>query len=194
MSGSSAYVIAGAGLAGAKAAETLREEGFDGPVVLIGDETERPYERPPLSKDYLLGKAERDTIYVHPASWYADNGVELRLGVPVTGIDRAAHEVALADGYAANVEIASAEPQPVELPAGLDAPTNISDGGTFSAAIGVITWHFASLPDGAKVLTYQAAVSQDDKNGDVLTNVAVVTSPNTQCPANVDSCTGVGAA
>src|SRR5689334_14187327 len=98
MSGSSAYVIAGAGLAGAKAAETLREEGFDGPVVLIGDEAERPYERPPLSKDYLLGKAERDTIYVHPASWYADNGVELRLGVPVTGIDRAAHEVALADG------------------------------------------------------------------------------------------------
>ena len=98
MTESSAYVIAGAGLAGAKAAETLREEGFDGPVVLIGDEAERPYERPPLSKDYLLGKAERDTIYVHPASWYADNGVELRLGVPVTGIDRAAHEVALADG------------------------------------------------------------------------------------------------
>ena len=98
MSGSSAYVIAGAGLAGAKAAETLRGEGFDGPVVLIGDEAERPYERPPLSKDYLLGKAERETIYVHPESWYADNGVQLRLGVPVTGIDRAAHEVALADG------------------------------------------------------------------------------------------------
>ncbi len=98
MSESSAYVIAGAGLAGAKAAETLRGEGFGGPVVLMGDEAERPYERPPLSKDYLLGKAERDTIYVHPASWYADNGVELRLGVPVTGIDRAAREVALADG------------------------------------------------------------------------------------------------
>ena len=78
MSGSSAYVIAGAGLAGAKAAETLREEGFDGPVVLIGDEAERPYERPPLSKDYLLGKAERDTIYVHPESWYAGNGVDTR--------------------------------------------------------------------------------------------------------------------
>jgi 3-phenylpropionate/trans-cinnamate dioxygenase ferredoxin reductase component len=98
MSGNSAYVIAGAGLAGAKATETLRAEGFDGPVVLIGDETERPYERPPLSKDYLLGKAERETIFVHPQAWYADNGVELRLGSPVTGIDRAAHEVALADG------------------------------------------------------------------------------------------------
>ena len=98
MSGSNAYVIAGASLAGAKAAETLRGEGFDGPVVLIGDETERPYERPPLSKDYLLGKAERETIYVHPASWYADSGVQLRLGVPVAGIDRAAREVTLADG------------------------------------------------------------------------------------------------
>ena len=98
MSANSAYVIAGAGLAGAKAAETLRTEGFDGPVVLIGDEAERPYERPPLSKDYLLGKAERETIYVHPAPWYADNSVELRLGVPVTGIDPAAHEVWLADG------------------------------------------------------------------------------------------------
>ena len=63
MTESGAYVIAGAGLAGAKAAEALRSQGFDGPVVLIGDEDERPYERPPLSKDYLLGKAERETIY-----------------------------------------------------------------------------------------------------------------------------------
>ena len=64
-----AYVIVGASLAGAKAAETLREEGYGGPIVLIGEETERPYERPPLSKDYLLGKAEREAIYVHPAGW-----------------------------------------------------------------------------------------------------------------------------
>src|SRR5450631_3523584 len=92
------HVIVGASLAGAKAAETLRAEGFDGPVVLIGDETERPYERPTLSKEYLQGKAERETIYVHPQAWYADNAVELRLGSPVTGIDRAAREVTLADG------------------------------------------------------------------------------------------------
>ena len=97
MSGSSAYVIVGAGLAGAKAAEALREEGFDGPVVLIGDEAERPYERPPLSKEYLMGKAERETIYVHRGVVRGPR-VELRLGVPVTGIDRAAHQVALADG------------------------------------------------------------------------------------------------
>src|ERR1700757_1962090 len=76
---STAYVIVGASLAGAKAAEILREEGFGGPVVLIGEETERPYERPPLSKDYLLSKAEREAIYVHPAGWYAEHDVELRL-------------------------------------------------------------------------------------------------------------------
>jgi 3-phenylpropionate/trans-cinnamate dioxygenase ferredoxin reductase subunit len=123
MSGS-AYVIAGAGLAGAKAAETLRAEGFDGPVVLIGDESERPYERPSLSKDYLQGKAERETIYVHPQAWYADNKVELRLGSPVTGIDRAAHEVTLADGsragYAKLLLTTGSSPRRLTVP-GADA-------------------------------------------------------------------------
>ena len=98
MNAKTAYVVVGASLAGAKAAEALRAEGFDGPLVVIGDEHERPYERPPLSKDYLLGKSERETIYVHPASWYADHGVDLRLGSRVTDVDAAAHEVRLADG------------------------------------------------------------------------------------------------
>jgi 3-phenylpropionate/trans-cinnamate dioxygenase ferredoxin reductase subunit len=95
---SAAHVIVGASLAGAKAAETLREEGFDGPIALIGEEEERPYERPSLSKDYLLGKAERETIYVHPQAWYADHGVDLRLGTLATRVDPLAHEVTLADG------------------------------------------------------------------------------------------------
>ena len=92
------YVIAGASLAGAKAAEALRAEGFDGRLIMIGAESERPYERPPLSKDYLLGRVGRDTIYVHPQQWYAGHDVELRLGVAVTGIDPSAHQVSLADG------------------------------------------------------------------------------------------------
>jgi 3-phenylpropionate/trans-cinnamate dioxygenase ferredoxin reductase subunit len=92
------HTIVGASLAGAKAAETLRAEGFEGRIILIGTETERPYERPPLSKGYLLGEARRDTIYTHPLEWYADHDVDLRLGVTVTGIDRAGHEVTLADG------------------------------------------------------------------------------------------------
>ncbi len=98
MSTRTTYVIAGASLAGAKAAEALRAEGFDGRLIMIGAESERPYERPPLSKDYLLGTAGRDTIYVHPPQWYAGHDVELRLGVAVTGIDPPAHEVSLADG------------------------------------------------------------------------------------------------
>ena len=98
MTANTAYVIVGASLAGAKAAETLRNEGFDGPVILIGDETELPYERPPLSKEYLLGKAERDSIFVHPAPWYKDNDVDLRLGAAVTSVDAANHEITLADG------------------------------------------------------------------------------------------------
>ncbi|HUY49904.1 MAG TPA: FAD-dependent oxidoreductase [Streptosporangiaceae bacterium] len=79
------HLIVGAGLAGAKAAETLRAEGFDGPLVMIGEENERPYERPPLSKDYLLGKAGRETIYVHPQQWYAEHDVDLRLGIACSG-------------------------------------------------------------------------------------------------------------
>ncbi|MFE9445993.1 NAD(P)/FAD-dependent oxidoreductase [Streptomyces sp. NPDC006602] len=98
MAATTAFVIVGAGLAGAKAAQTLREEGFDGPIVLLGEENERPYERPPLSKGYLLGKDERDTVYVHPSQWYAEHDVDLRLGATVTAIDPSGHEVALADG------------------------------------------------------------------------------------------------
>jgi 3-phenylpropionate/trans-cinnamate dioxygenase ferredoxin reductase subunit len=92
------HLIVGASLAGAKAAETLRAEGFDGPLIMIGQESERPYERPPLSKEYLLGKAERDRIYVHPPQWYAEHDVDLRLGVTVTGLSPGSHEVSLADG------------------------------------------------------------------------------------------------
>ncbi|MEU6712372.1 FAD-dependent oxidoreductase [Nonomuraea sp. NPDC046802] len=92
------YVIVGAGLAGAKAAQTLREEGFDGDIVLIGAETERPYERPPLSKEYLQGRSERDKIFVHPSEWYADNGVDLRLGLRATRIELDHHLVRLEDG------------------------------------------------------------------------------------------------
>jgi len=92
------YVIVGASMAGAKAAETLREEGFGGSIVLLGEEQERPYERPPLSKGYLLGKDERSSIFVHEEGWYAENDVDLRLGVTVTSLDVGARQVGLAGG------------------------------------------------------------------------------------------------
>jgi 3-phenylpropionate/trans-cinnamate dioxygenase ferredoxin reductase subunit len=91
---SETFVIVGAGLAGAKAAEALREEGFDGRLVLIGDEPEAPYERPPLSKDYLRGEAD-EKPFVHPKGFYADRGIELMTSTRVTGIDTGLRELLL---------------------------------------------------------------------------------------------------
>jgi len=91
-------VIVGAGLAGAKSAEHLRTLGYTDDLVLIGNEAERPYERPPLSKDYLNGKAERESVFVHPEGWYGEHEVDLRLGHAVTELDRATQRVTLADG------------------------------------------------------------------------------------------------
>jgi len=93
MSTERTFVIVGASLAGAKTAEALRKEGFDGRIVLLGDEAERPYERPPLSKDYLMGRSEKDKIYVHPEGWYSEYQVDLRLHTRVTAVDAARHEV-----------------------------------------------------------------------------------------------------
>jgi 3-phenylpropionate/trans-cinnamate dioxygenase ferredoxin reductase component len=92
------FVIVGGGLAGAKAAETLRAEGFTGEIVLFADESEVPYERPPLSKDYLLGKKPRESAFVHPAEWYAENSVDLRSGVSVAAIERPTHTVIFEGG------------------------------------------------------------------------------------------------
>jgi 3-phenylpropionate/trans-cinnamate dioxygenase ferredoxin reductase subunit len=92
------FIIVGGGLAGAIAAQTLREEGFDGRITLLGEEPHRPYERPPLSKDYLQGKTDRDSIFAHPQPWYADHAVELRLGTAVTSLDPALRTVTTATG------------------------------------------------------------------------------------------------
>jgi len=92
------FVIVGGGLAAAKAAETLRDEGFAGRIVIISDDPERPYERPPLSKGLLLGSAERDSTFVHEADWYTKNDVDLRTGIRAEAIDKDAHEVVLAGG------------------------------------------------------------------------------------------------
>lgn len=92
------FVIVGAGMAGAKAAETLREEGFDGRIVLIGAEREAPYERPPLSKGYLAGESSREQARVHPEGFHAEHEVELEMGAAVTALDPDAHTLELGDG------------------------------------------------------------------------------------------------
>lgn len=95
---SDAQVIIGGGLAGAKAAEALREQGYDGAIVLIASEQHLPYERPPLSKGYLAGSDERASAFTFDAEWYLSHDVDLRVGVRAERIDRDAHQVHLDDG------------------------------------------------------------------------------------------------
>ena len=113
-------VIAGAGLAGATAARTLRSEGHTGPVILLGAERHHPYLRPPLSKEYLLGRAAEDAVPVVPDGWYAENDVDLRLGVAVTGIQPDARTVRLSNGtslgYRALLLATGARPRRLRLP------------------------------------------------------------------------------
>jgi 3-phenylpropionate/trans-cinnamate dioxygenase ferredoxin reductase subunit len=114
------HVIVGASLAGARAADTLRQEGFDGRIVLIGAEHERPYERPPLSKDYLRGEAGRDKLYLHEESFYADHDIELGLGRTAESLDLANRELVLDDGerlrYDRLLLTTGAEPRRLSLP------------------------------------------------------------------------------
>ena len=98
MTDAETFVIVGAGLAGAKAVEALREQGFGGRLVLIGSEPHRPYERPPLSKGYLGGTTDREKVFVHTKDWYAEHDVDFQPEKTVTGLDRAAGRVELNDG------------------------------------------------------------------------------------------------
>ncbi|WAJ42687.1 FAD-dependent oxidoreductase [Mycobacterium sp. Aquia_216] len=100
MASSSTFVIVGGGLAGAKAVEALRDNDFDGQIVLFADEERLPYERPPLSKEYLAGKKSLTEFTVQNSDWYFDHNVDLRLGSRASTLDAAAHTVALGDGTA----------------------------------------------------------------------------------------------
>lgn len=114
------FVIVGGGLAGAKAAQTLRSEGFTGRVILVGEERDHPYERPPLSKAYLTGKEGRASVFIHAAHWYADHDIELHLGQPAIRIDRNAKCVLLGDGgvihYDKLLLATGADPRPLQVP------------------------------------------------------------------------------
>jgi len=114
------FVIVGASLAGATAAQTLRDEGFTGRITLLGDELQRPYERPPLSKGLLLGETDREKVFVHQEKWYAENDVDLRLGTAVTRIYRDARNLTLADKslvpYDALLLTTGATPRSLRLP------------------------------------------------------------------------------
>ena len=114
------FVIVGASLAGAKAAETLREQGFAGRLVLIGDEPERPYERPPLTKDYLRDESPREKAYVHAESFYAEHDIELLSGTAATALDPARKRVTLDDGHELGYDrlllTTGAQPRRISIP------------------------------------------------------------------------------
>jgi 3-phenylpropionate/trans-cinnamate dioxygenase ferredoxin reductase component len=114
------FLIVGAGMAGAKAAETLREEGFDGRIVMLGAEPEAPYERPPLSKGYLMGDAAREEARVHDSGFYDEHDVELEAEVTVERLVVAEHRVELLDGrsiaYDRALLATGAEPRRLPLP------------------------------------------------------------------------------
>jgi 3-phenylpropionate/trans-cinnamate dioxygenase ferredoxin reductase component len=120
MSTEQTFVIVGASLAGAKAAEALRAEGFDGHLMLIGAEKERPYERPPLSKEYLRGEAGREKVYVHPKSFYAHHSIDLRLGRTAVHLNASAKELTLDNGerlrYNRLLLTTGAEPRQLRIP------------------------------------------------------------------------------
>jgi 3-phenylpropionate/trans-cinnamate dioxygenase ferredoxin reductase subunit len=97
MSSIERVVIVGAGLAGARAAESLRKTGYEGSITLLGDEADRPYLRPPLSKEYLRGESEREQVYVHAESFYGENRIDLRPSTRVRSIKPARREVVLDD-------------------------------------------------------------------------------------------------
>ena len=92
------FIIVGASMAGAKAAEELRVRGFEGRVLLVGSESERPYERPPLTKDYLRGESERAKTFVHEEGFYREHEIELLTGTTATAIDTRSSRLTLDDG------------------------------------------------------------------------------------------------
>ena len=122
MSSSDTFVILGAGMAGGKAAETLREEGFDGRIVLVGAEPHRPYERPPLSKDFLRGETEQPAWLQEDQGWYAANDVELRTSSVAQSIDAGAKAVVLSGGerldYSRLLLATGGRPRALSVPGG----------------------------------------------------------------------------
>jgi 3-phenylpropionate/trans-cinnamate dioxygenase ferredoxin reductase component len=143
MSDARTFIIVGASLAGAKAAQTLREEGFEGRVVLLGDEPVRPYERPPLSKEYLQGKAGLDKAFVHDEGYYEAHDIDLRTSTHVQSLDVTAREVVLSSGeqlaYDAVLLTTGAAPRHLSVPGsdldGIHTLRTVADSEQLQAAI-----------------------------------------------------------
>jgi 3-phenylpropionate/trans-cinnamate dioxygenase ferredoxin reductase subunit len=139
-----AFVIVGASLAGVNAAEALRAEGFTGQITMIGDEPAPPYERPPLSKAYLLGNAPLDSVFVHPLEWYAAQDIQLRLSTRVVALAPEERTVTLDSaeqiGYDRLLLATGARPRRLDVP-GADLPhvrylRTVSDSSALKSLLG----------------------------------------------------------
>ena len=124
---SAGALIVGGGLAGQRCAEALRRGDYDGPIRMISAEPHRPYDRPPLSKDLLLGACAEEPPAFRPAAWYSDHDVDLRLGVRATGLYPAARTLALSDGVRLPYDhlLIATGGRPLTLP-GLETRTNVT--------------------------------------------------------------------
>jgi 3-phenylpropionate/trans-cinnamate dioxygenase ferredoxin reductase component len=141
------FLVVGASLAGARAAQTLREEGFEGRIVLVGDEPVRPYQRPPLSKEYLQGRAGLDKVFVHDEAYYREHDIDLRLSTHVDALDTKTREIVLASGgrlaYDAVLLTTGAEPRQLTVPGseleGVHSLRTLADSDRLRAAIAAAT-------------------------------------------------------
>jgi 3-phenylpropionate/trans-cinnamate dioxygenase ferredoxin reductase subunit len=169
----STHVIVGAALTGAKAAEALREEGFDGRIVLIGSEPELPYERPPLSKEYLRGEAPREKARVHEEGFYESHDIDLRTGTTVASLDTGASEVELEGGerlrYDRLLLATGAEPRRVSVPGadldGVHYLRDLKDADTLAALLAKGSGRVAVI--GAGWIGSEVAASARTKGLDV---------------------------
>ncbi|MEO5882552.1 MAG: FAD-dependent oxidoreductase [Caldimonas sp.] len=124
------FVIVGAGQAGVQAARTLRERGFRGRLVLLGDEGRLPYMRPPLSKKFLSAEQSEDRLYFRPAAYFEANDIEVRAGLAVEGIDRKAGRLRLGGGatleYDRLLLATGSRPRELRVPGASDPPCPLS--------------------------------------------------------------------
>ena len=183
---SAKLVIVGAGHAGGTAAVLLRHYGFEGSITLLGEETIPPYQRPPLSKAWLKGEADEDALTLKPVDYYAEHKIDLRMGVTVTALDRAAKTLALSDGASLAYDIlilaTGASPRRLNLPganlAGVLELRSATDAETLKAALGpgkhlaVIGGGYIGLEVAASARALGAEVTVIELQSRVLARVA----------------------
>ena len=184
-------VIVGAGHAGGSVAALLRQYGFEGPITLIGDEPIAPYQRPPLSKAWLKGEADADSLQLKDPYWWAQNGVDLRLDARVTALDRAARTVALEGetlSYDALVIATGARARPIHLPGadldGVLALRTAADAEALKARLGpgrrlvVIGGGYVGLEAAASAMALGGSAVVLEREARVLARVASQTLSN----------------